>query len=304
MVFSLRYLIIVGAITLFLVGFAIVRATAGDNISGWAWSSNIGWISFNDTNPRSGGGGYGVTADGNGNLSGYAWSPNIGWISFNAPDTLGCPGTPGNTTCAPKLNFSTNEVSGWARACAGSIYGDCTGPGRTDGWDGWISLRGTSPNYGAVTTATTPYYWSGWAWGGDVVGWISFSGPPSGGIAPSGSGGGYGVVGPTLGPPGAPAGPPPFVVAVTAAPNPVEIDKPVTWSALVSGSIPPYTYKWSGTDGLGGTGASVIKIYTTLGTKVGTVTVTDSTGAIKTESLEINVIPKRRIGGIREIQPE
>lgn len=298
MVSSLRYLIIAGAVSLFLIGAVAVLATAGDNISGWAWSSNIGWISFNDTNAGSGGGSYGVYADGNGNLSGYAWSPNIGWVSFNPTDVAGCPGTPGNTVCAPKLDLNTHEVSGWARACAGTINGNCAGPGRTDGWDGWISLRGGNPSYGVTTTAAAPYYWSGWAWGGEVVGWISFSGATSGS---GGGGGGYGVVGPSAGVTG---GPPPFVVAVSASPNPAEIEKPVTWAALVSGGKSPYTYKWSGTDGLSGSGPTAVKAYGTLGTKTGTVTVKDATGATRTESLEINIIPKRRIGGIREIQPE
>ena len=129
-----------------------VRAGAGDNVSGWAWSENIGWISFNST---TGGGGtdYGVNIEPDGTFSGYAWSENIGWISFNKNEFLDCPSGAG--TCLAEVNLSSQEVSGWARALA---YGD--------GWDGWISLDGVKIN-------GTDF--EGWAWGDFVVGWISFN---------------------------------------------------------------------------------------------------------------------------------
>ena len=68
---------------------------------GWAWSSNIRWISFNSSNcdtdndgQSNGGSGCPVAGTGmsaysvkidsaNGNFSGYAWSSRIGWIRFN-----------------------------------------------------------------------------------------------------------------------------------------------------------------------------------------------------------------------------
>lgn len=63
----------------------VVEAGIDDNVSGYAWSENIGWISFNSTS--SGGGiDYGVDVDiSTGDFSGYAWSENIGWISFESP---------------------------------------------------------------------------------------------------------------------------------------------------------------------------------------------------------------------------
>ncbi len=297
---ALTSLFVVGAIFTFIYDYSPAKASITDNIFGWAWSSNIGWISFNDANSGSGGGVYGVRADGIGNLSGFAWSPNIGWISFNAPDVAGCPGTAGNPGCSPKLNLSTHEISGFARACAGTVSADCGGASRSDGWDGWISLRGTSPAYGVTTTASSPYYWNGWAWGGEVVGWISFSGITSGG-----SGMGYGVFGPSSGGSG-PLGPSPFVIASNGSPNPSEVGKPVTWSALVSGGNPPYSYSWGGTDGLSGGSLSIQKIYLTVGVKTGTVTVTDSSVPARTASasFDVSIIPKKKIGGIIEIQPE
>jgi len=60
--------------------------------------TGVGLISLSNTN-TAGPIAYGVqvpTSDGN--LSGYAWSENIGWISFNAADVVGCPVAP----CAPQ----------------------------------------------------------------------------------------------------------------------------------------------------------------------------------------------------------
>jgi hypothetical protein len=134
-----------------------------NNVSGWAWSENIGWISFNSTNcqgsanclcPSLGGAGcpnpsypcsnsscadlktYGVIIDpSTGDFSGHAWSENIGWISFNSADLAGCP----SGTCKARLDTTptgsvcdgTGVICGWARALS---YGG--------GWDGWIRLRG------------------------------------------------------------------------------------------------------------------------------------------------------------------
>jgi hypothetical protein len=172
---------------LFLVVFAVAfifsifgiwetketKAGSEHNVSGWAWSENIGWISFNNT---SGGGSvnYGVKVDlSNGLFSGYAWSENIGWIWF-APTDI----PPGEATANPvKLNLTTNEVSGWARACAGAANPDCTGGANpaAGGWDGWIKLRGTWTPGVTLNTTPNPDEFQGWAWGSDVVGWISFN---------------------------------------------------------------------------------------------------------------------------------
>jgi len=146
------FLIIIGL----LIHGGIAQSGASHNVRGWAWSENIGWISFNNI----GGGGaidYGVNIDAAGNFSGYAWSENIGWISFNQSDLTGCPQSP----CSATLNIETGAVSGWARALANS-----------SAWDGWIGLNGT--NYGLTVSKTTGEF-SGWAWGSDVVGWISFN---------------------------------------------------------------------------------------------------------------------------------
>ena len=172
---------------------ANISAASTDNIMGFAWSENIGWISFNSNNcdidgdgtyeGASEGGGatpaptgcqisgavfpYGVNLDSaTDNLSGYAWSENIGWISFNPTDYVDiCPSGVG--TCQPRYDDINNEFFGWARAL-----------NHDDGWDGWISLNCEN----SLVCVTSDYKVSlngtdfeGWAWGGDVVGWISFN---------------------------------------------------------------------------------------------------------------------------------
>lgn len=147
-------------------------ANAGSqhNLSGYVWSDNIGWISFNCTNTSTCGvSDYGVNVDTvSGNMSGYAWSGNIGWISFN--ETAGCPES--GCTTQPKANVITGSLTGWAKVL--SVSG---------GWDGWIKLGG-SWSSSATFAGTTV---SGYSWGSDVVGWISWnsSTPPVYGVTSS-----------------------------------------------------------------------------------------------------------------------
>lgn len=157
----------------------VARADAPTNIVGYAWSENIGWISFNCLNENvCASSNYGVTEDADGNLSGYAWSEHIGWISFTPTDVSGCPGGGGN--CAPK--FTSGAISGWAQTCAAfKNKNECDGvPGGYEdgsgGWKGWIHLAGNATDgspYGI--TQNNDCTWSGWAWGEDPIGWIHFA---------------------------------------------------------------------------------------------------------------------------------
>lgn len=173
----------------FLPSASPVRAAAGDgsngNVSGYLWSSTIGWISLNCNQGSSTGGSICATSPystnvimdtgtGIGYFDGYAWSPNIGWVSFRPGDVASC-------GARAQLSLATNQVSGWARALAGTP----TAP--AGGWNGCISLRGTSTGatpapYGVtyVPTATTNSLAGtsaspSFAWGGINVGWVSWA---------------------------------------------------------------------------------------------------------------------------------
>ncbi len=225
------------------------------SITGYAWSPNIGWVSFSGT-------GYGVTEDTtSGALSGYAWSSNIGWISFQWSDA---------SHPAPVINLSTGKASGWARACAAFLDKNaCSGAldGNSGGWDGWISLAGTAADnttYAVSQSLTPSCAWSGYAWGGnDLVGAISMSGT-------AGDGSTYGVAGTN------PAACGQVAVSCSVSPTSAYTGQTVTWSSTLTGGSGPFTYSWSGTDGLSGSGSSASIAYTTSGTKTATVQVTDT----------------------------
>lgn len=149
-------------------------------LHGWAWSSNIGWVGFNCADASAcGSSNYKVLFDNvSGNLTGEAWSSSIGWIRFNPSDTP--PGTP---TTPARVTMATGAVTGWIRAC--SVYASgCSGVLKSNtargGWDGWIKMSGTnhtSPNLtgnGGVTYDAADGRFIGFAWGGDVVGWLRF----------------------------------------------------------------------------------------------------------------------------------
>lgn len=159
------------------------KAGSSDNVSGFAWSENIGWVSFNSendhdpdtpgvqTSPIE----YGIEIDNvTGVFSGFAWSDKIGWIKFDPAGPY--PSDPPDDDHSVELKLSNNKVSGWARACAGAANPDCTGGTNPDSgdWDGWIKMRGTGPGYGVVYNPSTGEF-EGWAWGSEVVGWLSFN---------------------------------------------------------------------------------------------------------------------------------
>ena len=162
--------------TIFLVFLAVIlitglrgfkeeaKAAGPTSISGWLWSSNIGWVSLNSTNPTAGAGGtYSVAVSPGGDLSGYGWSSNIGWLSFNATDVGGCPGGVG-------ARITGTQLTGWARFVAGTgSPSTCpaTDPTNAGCWDGCVELTSVSvnPATGAIT---------GYGWGSTVVGWLQF----------------------------------------------------------------------------------------------------------------------------------
>jgi hypothetical protein len=175
-----------------------IKAGTEDNVYGFAWAQapqasgeklGMGWISFNCNSPelpspRCSQTNYGVNIEPDGSFSGYAYfdmdDPNtpeqeVGWISFNRSDTGNPPGPPFNTGSGPIARVDLDGtvcgqvgwVCGWARALN---YGD--------GWDGWIKLRkhptDSGADYGVYIDPSTGQF-HGFAWGDQVMGWISFN---------------------------------------------------------------------------------------------------------------------------------
>ncbi len=211
MKFSQKKWFAAGALLLAVIVFAgfhqskaqttvIAACPEGIKVYGWAWSSNIGWISFNSDNPTGGGGPHCVSIKDD-YLTGWAWSSNVGWIKFGGlsgfPSALspvfGSPA--GNAHISNAHGVGNDKIEGWARACAGTVKagdnaanpqfpGDCsTMTPRQDGWDGWIELTGLNHTMayspaGAIT---------GNAWGSDVIGEIGFNLTSTAGPAPAAS---------------------------------------------------------------------------------------------------------------------
>lgn len=182
------------------------HGSSDDNVTGWAWGggddlspvgnpeAGNGWISFNCYNDYDNDGvledncapDYGVNINENtGGFSGEAWVgggeeggvdvPMLGWLSFDRSETGNPPAAPFDTgdptDSIASLDFQTGQVFGWMKALAA----DGTG------WDGWIKLGGdtggTWPTYGGeqVSVNLDTKRFCGWAWGSDVVGWVSFN---------------------------------------------------------------------------------------------------------------------------------
>lgn len=165
-------------------------------LTGWGWSSNTGWVSFNCSNMntcrRNGGNDYAVRLstttdrDTAAILSGYAWSNNVGWIKFDHND-------PNHAN--PGVNLQTGAVYGYVRACAGTLPawwmwwspgGDCSSnDSRSDGWDGWINLAegvnglkyptGRMDGSGGATYNISEGIFKGFDWGDVNVGWLQLS---------------------------------------------------------------------------------------------------------------------------------
>src|SRR5512142_1417660 len=111
-------------------------AGTSDNVTGWAWSGSIGWISMNCTNDAScATSNYGVTiADSTtygdrGDLKGWAWSETVGWICFGVT----CSGTTpegGAPYAQYRANYNGKQDQFWGWAQILSL-----------GNDGWIALN-------------------------------------------------------------------------------------------------------------------------------------------------------------------
>ncbi|MDO8425125.1 MAG: hypothetical protein Q7T01_01255, partial [bacterium] len=184
------------AVVAAVVVFAAPRAadaSGTDNVAGWAWNEQAGWISMNGTNcerfgtndPCELGGAYadisyGVTVDARGYVSGFAWSRNAGWLCFGATCSAYGGATPPGGWAA-RFNAITGQAAGWAKVLA-------------LGNDGWIALscEQATPSSAGGTCASVSYRtiwreldtpngeWTGEAWNGPAVagnhalGWVTW----------------------------------------------------------------------------------------------------------------------------------
>jgi len=152
-------------------------ASSTDNLSGWAWFSTIGWVSFNNTNLNSAIP-YGENIDmaiGDFNDGSYAWSSNVGWIDFNPAGPFPDISTNDDYNYPVELDLDSGELRGWARIICMSGDG------------GWIRFHpddddllkddwGVELETGANRcTADGKIRIKGYGWSDDF-GWIKFNG--------------------------------------------------------------------------------------------------------------------------------
>lgn len=90
-----------------------VSNNGAGNLSGWAWSDSIGWISFDchDLDPTCAGFSYQVNIDSSGNFFGWAWNDSVGWISFNCYNS-GIGDTCSASNYKVKTSWSSSTASG------------------------------------------------------------------------------------------------------------------------------------------------------------------------------------------------
>lgn len=153
---------------------ALVAPAVDPYIRGWAWSSTIGWISFDCRDVGACGINYKTALDlATGSVAAggehWAWSSTIGWIDTNPSG--GYPEAPNHGL---HLNMADGTMTGWMRAIA---YGD--------GWDGWIKVTDAKVSAGGYikNSAGTD---GGWMWGSTNVGWVkTWTGGTNGMISPA-----------------------------------------------------------------------------------------------------------------------
>lgn len=164
-------------LTLLFVGAAFVQAQtlpAPVDLDGFAWSSNVGWISLNcrnDSNCASSD--YKVTINADRTITGWGWSSNLGWIKFGGLSAFPSGGGTSAENARLTGTYPNLTWNGWARACSGTSGGNCSSMSNNTeagAWDGWIALRGT--NHAITSNMSSGMNADSYAWGSEVVGWV------------------------------------------------------------------------------------------------------------------------------------
>lgn len=276
------------------------------NVSGYAWSSNIGWIQFKGMTQGANPNCYGVHFQSqqppalNGSFSGYAWSSNIGWIRFDP--VIGLIGGPNGDDLPAQATLPSAHgvqlesdgitVTGWARAC--SVFEDqsqCSGTLKDDstrgGWDGWISMSGSAGG-GTYGVTYSDGKLSSFAWGDTNVGWVDFCNDSTeAGADHCVSIDNVAVACRTTNTAG--VSETNFVLDPNLSPPSVD----VVWE-VVSPTSQNYKYDWSWSDGnqqtltLGESPSPVTKTYTAVVPVTGVITITDPSAPDPTRILGQN----------------
>ena len=159
------------------ITFLVKAAPNDNNIVGWFWAgsnTNFGWISATNAN-QNGSISYNLKIpSGDGNITGYAWSSNLGWVDFSPQEHCGsayqanCNAPSGDKGGVKKEG---NNLTGWARIVGIAQEEKINNSG---GWRGWIKMRGkvtNGQNYGVHLDSHGKL--SGYAWSNEL-GWVSF----------------------------------------------------------------------------------------------------------------------------------
>ena len=136
------------ALSLLVVVVALADGSI-DSTNKWAWGTNAGWVSLNDTN--------GATTVFSDHLEGYAWGENVGWIRMGT--TTG--GSPHTYTNADENTYGVNNDG------VGNLSGYAWGTNI-----GWINFN---PTHSQVWVDPVTGDFEGEAWS-ENVGWIRFQG--------------------------------------------------------------------------------------------------------------------------------
>ncbi|MBU1289633.1 hypothetical protein KKG85_00050 [Patescibacteria group bacterium] len=133
-----KSVVICGILSLFFIVFPLTVLASGttemiDSADKYAWSENLGWVNFGDSD-----GNVQVTDSG---LTGYAWFENGGWLNLNPSE-----GGVSNTTGGILSGYAWGENTGWVNfnPTGGGVSIDTNGYFSGYAWGentGWISFN-------------------------------------------------------------------------------------------------------------------------------------------------------------------
>ncbi len=166
-------LLVLSNIALILMPAVRVAASSADNVRGWVWSAQGGWLSMNSINPEAPSSySWGVNINpATRAMTGFAWSASHGWMCFGSSCASFCPGLAPDGQPAIASSDGSGNLEGWAKFCS-------------LGSDGWVSLNCSNmaecatSNYKVSVNFSTGVF-TGWAWhastGNSGWGWMDFS---------------------------------------------------------------------------------------------------------------------------------